>query len=371
MKVLIISPYFFEPHRWMISAYKTALALSKNTQVIVVTTGRPYKEKMNKNLMIYRLHDFFLPDPVNFSFVPFLGWQLYSIIKKEKPDCFLINKHMFYTSLAIFWLKLLGKKVIVQTDTFPGIIWFPRNPLVNFIMKLYARTIGLWVLLLADKVVLLHQGLVETAKKWKLKYEVIPTGVDFDLLNSAKPDFKIKHLKNELNIIYAGRLESIKGYEDYLQVAQRMLKKYIHINFYVAGNTIDKEEIVKKYQSKRLIFLGHREDIYSVLKRMDIFVLPSYSEGLPNALMESMALGLACVSSGVGGVKYLIKDDVNGLTFSPGDQEKMETQLEKLIKNKYLINQFGRRAKKLIFKNYNLDLGAKKLKKLLLAYNKK
>ncbi|MDD3774319.1 MAG: hypothetical protein PHW50_03540, partial [Patescibacteria group bacterium] len=101
MKILIISPYFFEPHRWMISAYKTALALSKNDQVVVMTTGRPWIEQMNKNLTIYRLRDLFLPDPINFSFVPFLGWHLLRIIRKEKPDCFLVNKHMFYTSLAV------------------------------------------------------------------------------------------------------------------------------------------------------------------------------------------------------------------------------------------------------------------------------
>jgi len=368
MKILIVSPYFFEPHRWMISAYKSALALAKRDQVIVATTGRPYKEKVNENLTIYRLRDIFLPDPINFSFVPFLSFHLYKIIRKEKPDCFLVNKHMFYTSLAVFWLKLWGKKVVVQTDTFPGIVWFPRNPLVGAIMKIYAKTIGYLVLKLSDCVVLLHQGLVRTAQKMGLNYKVIHNGVDFSLLKNARPDKKIVKNKNQLNIIYAGRLESIKGYEDYLQVAQKMIKKHKNLNFYVAGNIQGKDAIIKKYSQKRMIFLGHRDDIYSVLKRMDIFVLPSYSEGLPNALMESMALGLACVSSQVGGVKYLIKNGSNGLLFPAGDQVKMQEQLEKLIKNKVLSAQLAEKAQQFILKNYNLDREIKKLRSLLNKY---
>ncbi|MDD3774243.1 MAG: glycosyltransferase, partial [Patescibacteria group bacterium] len=231
-----------------------------------------------------------------------------------------------------------------------------------------AKTIGLWVLRLSDKVVLLHEGLIKPAKKMKLNYQVIHNGVDFNLLEKAKPDLKIKKNIGHFNVIYAGRLESVKGYEDYLQVAQIMIKKYKNINFYAAGNIIGKDEIIKQYQSDRLTFLGHRNDIYSVLKRMDIFVLPSYSEGLPNALMESMALGLACVSSQVGGVKYLLKDNINGFTFDPGNQKQLQTQLEKLIRNQKLIKQFGARGKELIFKKYNLDICAKKLRKLLADY---
>ena len=61
MKILIIAPYFFEKHRWMISAYKTALNLAKKHKVVVLTCGTPAFEKLTPNLTVYRMRDLFLP----------------------------------------------------------------------------------------------------------------------------------------------------------------------------------------------------------------------------------------------------------------------------------------------------------------------
>jgi glycosyltransferase involved in cell wall biosynthesis len=67
-------------------------------------------------------------------------------------------------------------------------------------------------------------------------------------------------------------------------------------------------------------FTGLRKDIPAVLGETDIFVLPSYSEGLSNALMEAMSSGCACIASDVGGNAYLIQNGVSGFLFPPGDQ---------------------------------------------------
>src|SRR5687768_15652494 len=106
MKILVVSPYFNEPHRWMISGQKTAFELSKNHSVTVATTGSETTiELVNKNLKIYRKKDIFLPDPINYSLIP--GWFgfLKQIVLDEKPEAILINKHMFYSSLAIWLLR--------------------------------------------------------------------------------------------------------------------------------------------------------------------------------------------------------------------------------------------------------------------------
>jgi len=354
MKILIIMPYFFEPHRWMISGYKTALYLSKKNKVIVLTTGRPYYEEMGPNLRIYRMWDFFMPDPVNFSIVPGLFWHLCRVIKKEKPDIFLVNKHMFYTSLAVIWLRLLGKKVFTQIDSFPGITWFSRSIFVNMILWIYGRTIGLCLLKLSQKVILLHEGLIPIARKYQLNYTVVHNGVDLGAIKKAKPasDLRSKS-KGEQRVIYVGRLESVKGYRDYLRIAVKMVRKNPHLKFYLVGNTQGKEDLIKKYSSRRLIFLGHRNDVYSILKTMDVFVLSSYSEGLPNALMEAMASGLACVASNVGGVKVLIKDKINGLLFEPGNCQAMESKITLLLLNDKLRKKLSYNAHKTISKDYS------------------
>ncbi len=356
MKILIIAPYFFSPRAWMVSAYKTALALSKKHQVIVVTSGDKKEEKsINPNLKVYNLKHIFLKDPINYNIIPGLFSFIKKIIKKENPDIFLINKHMFYSTFAVIPLRIWKKKVIIQTDTFPGINWFPRNKLVAMIMWFYARIIGNPLLKLADKVILLHEGLIPIAKKYHLNYQVIHNGVDLKLYQNPPLPKDLTKSENEIIISYIGRLESVKGYEDILRTAQKIIPQFPNVKFLFAGNTEGKGDVVRKYQSKRIIFLGHREDIPSLLKITDIFVLASYSEGLPNALMEAMASSCACLASNAGGVKVLIKDKKNGLLFLPGNLEELKARLVQLIEDASLRKKLGHEAQKTIADNFNWD----------------
>lgn len=366
IKILIISPYFFEPHRWMISAYKTALFLSKKHEVVVLTTGSKPFEQYNKNLKIYRMEDWFIPDPVNFSIVPGMLFRLLRVIRTEKPTHFVVNKNMFYTSLCIFWLRLLGKKVYTQVDTFPGINWFSRNKFVNLVLWLYSRTVGWLLLKMSTKVILLHEGLIPVAKSLGLKYRVIHNGVDFEQLESALPALDLaKRDKNEVRVIYVGRLESIKGYYDLVEAAKKITRDKKNVRFYLVGNLTGKDEYVKNNSSSQIVFLGHRNDIFSILKTMDIFVLPSYSEGLPNALMEAMAAGLACAASDVGGVKILLKDQETGLLFQPGNQKEIVEKIRQLIDDAKLRKSLGREARKLIAEKFDWDNIAKEIIRLL------
>lgn len=338
----------------MISAYKTALYLSKKHEVVVLTTGTPRYEKINDNLTVYRLRDLFLPDPVNYSIVPGLFTGLASIIKKEKPTHYLVNKNMFFTSFAIVQLRLMGKKVITATDTFPGINWFPRNPFVKVVMSLYAHLLGMPLLKLSTKVVLFHAGLKDVAEKYKLKYTIIPNGVDLAAIDAASANAELLN-KKVVTVTYVGRLETIKGYDDIIAVAQELTPKHKNVRFVFVGTTAKKEALVAEVQNEQIVFLGHRTDVASLMKASDIFVLASYSEGLPNALMEAMACELACVSSNVGGVKVLINEGKNGLLFEAGDRVQLAQHIETLVGDEALRKSLGKAARTTILKTYTWE----------------
>ncbi len=355
MKVLIIAPYFFERHRWMISAYKTALALSRRMDVVVLTTGTPAEEQVNPRLKIYRMKDWFLPDPVNYSVVPGLIPALERVMRREKPDIYLVNKHMFFTSLAVAWLRFRGRRVILATDTFPGLNWHPRRFLVRVAMSIYAVVIGWPLLKLANLVVLFHEGLIPVAKKLGLSYTVIHNGVDMAAIAAATPARDLVVTEDWTTIAYIGRMESIKGYDDYFTVAKELAPKYPRVRFMFIGSYHGKEEWVAREQSNQLVFTGHRDDIPAILKTIDVFVLPSYSEGLPNALMEAMAAGRACISSNVGGVKTLIRPGENGLVFTSGDHQALSAGLERLITDASLRDRLGASARETIRTGYDWE----------------
>lgn len=356
MKVLIIAPYFFEKHRWMISAYKTALHLSEAMDVVVLTTGKPSYEEVHQRLRVYRCWDIFIPDPVNYSIVPGLFFKLWSVIRKERPDIFLVNKHMFFTSLAVVYLRLIGKRVFLATDTFPGINWHPRNRLVDMVMRIYAYLIGWPLLSLAQKVILYHEGLIDVAQRLRLRHVVIHNGVDIAAVDAAAPAADIPHEGQRVNVAYVGRLESIKGYYDFVSAAHALAADHSHVHFYLIGNTEGKGEYVQMFQHPQIHFLGHRDDVYSVMKQMDVFVLPSYAEGLPNALMESMAAGCACIATAVGGVQSLISHQKNGFLFTPGDVQALQQYIALLIQDAGLRQRFAYQGRELIEREYDWNV---------------
>ena len=350
-KVLIISPYYDDVNHWMVSTIKYAENLSKISEVVVFTGGNKTEIVKKNNLKIYKFKDIFIKDPANYGIIPFQYYKLNKVLKHENPDHVIINKHMFHTALCSIFLRLKKIPFTISTDTFPGYVWWSENKLVNVILYLYSRTVGNLALKLSNKVILFHEGLVSTAKKLNLNYRVIHNGIDLKKLEHIK-------LKNTNKVIvgYVGRLESVKRYKDIIEVASRFSKD---VEFHFVGEN-------KKYKSAgNLKFIGYKKNIYDYMSKFDIFVISSKSEGLPNALMEAMSIGVAPVVTNVGGNVTLVKNKKNGLTYPVGDIDKLESAIKYLINNPNKRKQYGKRSKKIIFDNYDWDKISKKIIKYL------
>ncbi len=370
MKIGIISPNFLEPHAWMASAYKTAHILKQEGYTVSVLTTQTKESKRYERISgipVYRVPCFMLPDPINVA-IPFgFFFSLYRFIRRESCDTYIVNKHMFITSWGVLLLRLMGKQVILQTDTFPGVNWFTRNAFVNSILWLYARTIGWCILKLSSQVVVLYSQLQHVGRKLLLKkIHVIHNGVDSEFFDQQQPAKDILALKkNKTLITFIGRLDAVKGYDTLLQVVQQFsTKKNIHFLF-VCGNK--HKELQKTLQKKHrnATFLGFRKDIASILKASDIYVLPSYNEGLPNTLMEAMSCKIPCIASRVGGVSDLITDKKNGLLIKRQEPKALGQALQKLIDNSHLREIYGKAGYERIQKAFSFTHIRKGWKHLL------
>ena len=107
-----------------------------------------------------------------------------------------------------------------------------------------------------------------------------------------------------------------------------------------------------------------RDDVPEILSKSDIFVLPSYSEGLSNALMEAMSSGCACVATEVGGNCFLIQNGVSGLLFPPGDQEALRAHVKRLIDDPSKRISLSENARKRIEAHFSWEHVGKKYKTL-------
>ena len=105
----------------------------------------------------------------------------------------------------------------------------------------------------------------------------------------------------------------------------------------------------------RVHFLGPRDDVPDLLSALDIFVLPSHSEGVSLALLEAMAASLPVIATRVGGLPEVVTDGENGLLIPPQDPEALATALERLLADPDLAQKLGGNARKQVEANFSLE----------------
>lgn len=349
--ILLISPYWKEEHRWMVSSVKLAELWQRiGFKVVVVCMGetkekRVETEVVSDTLTIHRVHDFFLRDPWNYGIAFGFSSVALRVARELKPDQIVVNKILFWSSFSLIRLRLAGYRVTLLSDALVGITWWPRGRLAQVCAAIYAWTGGQLIMWMANRIVFFHPQPPEVLKKLGVegKTEVIPTGIDVSKYDGIKnQESRIK--SQAVKVCYVGRLESVKGVEDFVMAALKVKRDHPELRIQVVGWYKDGHPLVAAHKDK-VEFLGLRSDIPAILSEADIFVLPSYSEGLSNALMEAMSSSCACIASDVGGNTFLIQNGVSGLLFPVGDIDALASHIRRLIEDPHKRRALGKAAR--------------------------
>src|SRR4030043_1505554 len=195
----------------------------------------------------------------------------------------------------------------------------------------------------------------------KTKIKIIPNGVDKILYKKVRNNqFKKKNNIKEKNLVlFYGRLNPTKGPEMLAKTAINITKKRKDIAFIWVGPDEGKAEevktLIKPY--KNMKYLGPikgKEKIAEMFQASDIYVMPSYREGLPLTLFEAMASGLPIVASPVNGIPYEMEKGKNGFFSGYGDLKNLEKNILKLIDNKKLAKKISENNRKKS-RDYNWD----------------
>jgi len=114
-------------------------------------------------------------------------------------------------------------------------------------------------------------------------------------------------------------------------------------------------QIRRQQLERTVVFTGFREDIPELLKVMDVFVLPSLEEGLPQSLLQALATERAVVASSVGGVPEVILHGETGLLVPPRDPGALVHQLEWLLRAPAQRKTMGQAGRQVIVRNYSVE----------------
>lgn len=158
--------------------------------------------------------------------------------------------------------------------------------------------------------------------------------------------------------LFLGWIEPNKGVADLLHAIHLMERPDAVWRIAGDGNSLtEMKELARSLGiDKQVKFLGwvDSDEKMRLLQESDFLVLPSYAEGLPNALLEAMASGLPCVVSAVGAVPDVVEDGKDGFLITPGDQDAIRENCLKLIDDFDLRREMGQRAAEKIEAHYSV-----------------
>jgi len=220
----------------------------------------------------------------------------------------------------------------------------------------------------------------DLAKKMRLlvndenKVIVLRNGVDTHIFHpgeNKKLRYKFGIKDDEILILFVGYLDTFKGIYELINSFQEISAENKNVKLLMVGGGPKKEDlldnVIKMNLEDNVIFTGmiEHQKIHKYYQAADIFVLPSYTEGLPISVLEAMACGLPVVATNVGGIPEVITDGLGGFLVSPKSEKELIKKLNIILTNKYIRMQFVQKSLERIEDEFDFY---KKIKKLASSY---
>ena len=262
------------------------------------------------------------------------------IIKREKPD--IIVTFLPTPSYRVLFFKNKIKNIpIIVADRND-----PKQEYKSFIDKILMK----WLYKRSDGFVFQTKEQQQFfTEKIKEKSTIIYNPIKDEFIDNDSE----MYVDKEKTIISVGRLTSQKNQKILIDAFSKIVQKYPDYRLKIFGKG-ELEETLKKQikelnMESKVELCGVSDNIKEELRKAEIFVLPSDYEGMPNALIEAMAVGLPVISTDCpcGGSRELITDRVNGILIPVNSIENIEKNIELLIEDKELALQLGNEAKRI------------------------
>ena len=370
-KILIFAGYFY-PHiggygQFIYELSKRLVKKGYVIDIITCNTENAAAREVMDGILIYRLPSwnilngvYPIPKPTLTTFRTLRG------LLKGPHDIVFTFTRFFSTSFIGLIISKLKRKPLIHTElgSRHSVV---SNKMVDLISKTYDHTIGSLIVKSAWKNIgnsnatcdfIRHLGAKETI--------VIHNGIDTNIFRKKNTDLREKlSLEDSVVITFVGRLIYAKGVHDLISVFADIEREFNNVKLLIVSYGLYRQELEKlaeKVCKEEILFLGQKnqEEIVEILNITDIFINPSYSEGLPTSVLEAGAMGLPIVATDVGGTSEIIENYKTGLLVPPGDTKLLKEKIFELIKDKNLRRGLGDNAHKVIKEKFDLDTIAEK-----------
>jgi glycosyltransferase involved in cell wall biosynthesis len=289
-----------------------------------------------------------------------LSLFLYLIHHRNDYDLIHCHSAQFGASVVILAGQLLHKRILVRvmaSGAFGDIQRLREERSIWGTGWMLSKLKG------ADCVVALNRQVVDELIEIGVTPERIariPNGVEIEQIG-RKANYE---LWREVTVIFVGRLHPQKGVDILLSAFKQVQEELPQFSWCL--RLVGEGELRNGLEAmahqlavdRAVEFLGQVDDPFLLLGQSDIFVLPSRSEGMSNALLEAMAHGLPCIVTDVAGNNEVIRHNENGMVVQPEDDDSLAAAIVSLAMDHDLRERLGQEAFRTVQEGYSLDSAA-------------
>ncbi len=298
-------------------------------------------------------------------------YKLSQKIQEIKPDLVFsyFTKPVIFATLAAKWAKVpkvigmlegLGYTFTDQPEGLSAKTKFIRNIQI-FLYRISLRYLDQLIFLNPDDPIdlLIKNNL-------SVKKINILGGIGLNLENYS---FKsISNVRENLNFLFIGRLLKEKGIHEFVTAAKLVKKRYPDSRFTVLGaidqsnlGALSESELKNLIESGIIEYPGHVDNIQEWISNSDVFVLPSYREGVPRSTQEAMAIGRAVITTDVPGCRETVIDGVNGFIVPRWSSEKIAEKMIYFIEHPEKVKIMGEASHEIAIEKFDANKVNQKL----------
>jgi len=280
--------------------------------------------------------------------------ELKNFINQEKID--LIHSHGYKSNFYGLMTAKMSKVPILATVH--G--WTGETDK----LRLY-ENLDKWVVKMMDHLIAVSPMICNELRSLGLntaRVTFIPNGIDVERFDPKKVNADVRKefgIEDSFVIGSVGRISNEKGHIYLIKAFEKIQSKIPGARLMIIGDGPLLGEL-KEYARKHLIankviFTGIREDLPSLYRAMDVFVLPSLKEGIPMALLEAMAMEIPVIATDVGGIPYVVSPDQDGILIPPVDPDILAEKISSFLQDEPLRFEIGKKARSKIIERFSLN----------------
>lgn len=290
-------------------------------------------------------------------------YRLYKLMRKEKYD--IVHVHTPIAALlGRVAAKLAGIKSIVYTAHgfyFHEEMSKKQYRLFFNIEKYAARWMTDWLLLQSKED---YELSLDSNFKSVDRTIHLSNGVDIwnKFHTDRVTDEEMKRFYDENNIShddyvfsFTGRLVKEKGIFELVRAFKSVVQKYPNTKLVLVGGLLESErdhgsyqELMNDLDHSAIRYLGFRKDIPTIMKASDVFVLPSYREGLPRSIIEAMAMETPIIATNIRGCREEVFPGENGFLVEKENVDELEEAMVSMLESPKRVSEYGKRSREIV-----------------------